>query len=60
MIKAPCMDCLNRQIGCHGNRELYKHYQTEMRKVKNYIRGYHDKENDMRVYREEKIKRLKR
>lgn len=60
MIKAPCMDCRNRQIGCHGKCELYKHYQEEKRKEKTIMKKFRDEENHMRGYKEEKAKRLKK
>jgi len=54
------MDCRNRQIGCHGKCELYKHYQEEKRKEKTIMKKFRDEENHMRGYKEEKAKRLKK
>lgn len=31
---APCKDCLDRYIGCHGKCEKYLEYKKELQKTK--------------------------
>lgn len=31
---SPCMDCEERQIGCHSNCERYQEYASKLRKTK--------------------------
>ena len=34
---APCKDCENREIGCHGNCEKYKAWKAELQEMKKQI-----------------------
>ena len=34
MDGAPCKDCKDRHIGCHGKCEKYLEYKKELQKVK--------------------------
>ena len=40
-IKAPCKNCPDRELGCHGKCEKYQEYRT---KVNEYNKKKHDAE----------------
>lgn len=59
MINAPCLDCTERHLGCHGTCKGYKDYQEEKRKESRFMKGIREGQNDLRNYKEEKYRRLK-
>lgn len=44
MTKPPCKDCKQREIGCHANCDLYKHYKKEFESEKEEISKLRNKE----------------
>lgn len=42
-MKAPCRDCEEREIGCHGKCEEYRRY-----KIKHYAESIYEYRNKMR------------
>jgi hypothetical protein len=44
MKNSPCLDCENRQIGCHGSCVPYQDYSAERRKISELRRQYNEKE----------------
>lgn len=58
MTNAPCKDCRNRQLGCHGKCELYQRYLEIHAQEKSIIKRFEDEASNMRGYREDKMRRL--
>lgn len=53
MKQAPCKDCKDRKIGCHGSCNLYRDWLLENREATEYIK---EKINTAHKY-EDDIKR---
>lgn len=39
-VKSPCMNCLDREIGCHGKCLKYKEFQSKISAVRSRERAY--------------------
>lgn len=62
-ITAPCKDCEDRKIGCHGTCEKYKDFKTTIETEKAKIRNAYDTEiklDDSAMKTVRKIKKRKR
>ena len=46
MIKSPCYQCPDREIGCHSKCEQYLSYQTEIREWNKNDYQRREREND--------------
>ena len=67
-LTAPCKDCLDRSVGCHGKCEKYKAYRVkvdelyEMRAKKNYahdpMHEYLRQRSDRRLHAESRKAKL--
>lgn len=42
----PCMDCLERQVGCHSNCDAYSQYKDSYRKIAAAARAHTAHEAD--------------
>ena len=56
MILAPCKDCENREIGCHGRCVAYIKYKSELNDTKKDIIECQDYE----IYKNGKITKMQR
>ena len=36
---APCKECIDRQLGCHGSCETYQAWQAEWKAAQAYLRN---------------------
>ena len=48
IMKPPCKDCPDRQVGCHSTCEKYLLYKSELDKIKDSIQRERDFENLVR------------
>ena len=44
-IKAPCFNCQNRQVGCHGNCQAYLDYDKKNKQINIKKMNHHNREN---------------
>lgn len=59
MLRAPCKDCPDRHLGCHGTCEKYQEYKKRHDEEVAALQSEKDAYADMYNYREEKVRRLK-
>ncbi len=56
MKNAPCRDCADRKVGCHGNCELYK----EFKEMCNQINAERHRVNAEYQYKIDAVEKTKR
>ena len=59
MVTAPCKDCPDRHLGCHGTCEKYQKYKAKQAEINEAAYKRNEAYNDLDSYREEKTRRLK-
>lgn len=59
MVTAPCKDCPDRQLGCHGTCEKYQEYRRKRDEEAVAERQRVDSYCDMYAYKKDKVRRLK-
>lgn len=58
-LKAPCKDCADRHIGCHGECEKYIKYKQEHAEMQTFIRRLDEERQAVYDYKEAKVRRLR-
>ena len=59
MLKAPCKDCPDRYLGCHGTCEKYREYKERHAEEAAANQQQKDAYKDLCSYKEAKVRRLK-
>lgn len=57
-MKAPCMDCDKRYLGCHSVCELYKQFVKEKRAINEKRKKINDTIADCEAVRQYKVEML--
>lgn len=60
MIKAPCKDCAERSIECHGTCRKYKAFKAETMAESRMIHNEKEKSNAVKTAQIAGFKRMKR
>ena len=50
---APCKECFNRHLGCHGNCTEYKKYRAQIDAVNKKKQAYINKDIEIKLYKKE-------
>ena len=57
MLNAPCKDCDNRNIGCHGQCKKYQDYSVENKKLNDFRKKNNQTDYDYFEVRKRHLKR---
>lgn len=57
MLNAPCKDCDNRNIGCHGHCKKYQDYAVENKKLSDFRKKNNQTDYDYFEVRKVHLKR---